>query len=458
MMNITVKEAAQVADADLVSSKENERIKGFSIDSRTILPGEIFIAVKGENFDGHDFIKEALNKGASGVIAEHAEKYDVLPMVSHLLLVEDTLQAMGSIAALLRSRANIPVVCVTGTNGKTTVKELLARLLSANFKVLKSHSSYNNIVGLSLTLFGVDESHEVAVLELGTNHPGEIPVLSRIAAPHIAVITNIGDGHLEHFVDREGVFIEKMSILDHLSRTGMAFLNRDDPFLARVSERDIARKFYGMTEGADFLISDLSKTEEGYRFRLNGEAYFLPMEGGHNVYNAAAAISVAGYFGISHEVIRESLKDFSPPGMRLERVFASGTMFINDSYNANPDSFECALKVLKQSTTKRKKGIVAGQMGELGEKSAEFHLMIGKSIGQKGFDFLITLGDGAALIAEGAIEEGMPTENILRAQTHEEAAELLKQLVDGDTLVLLKGSRKAKMEEILKCFTICCTR
>ncbi|MGB2601932.1 MAG: UDP-N-acetylmuramoyl-tripeptide--D-alanyl-D-alanine ligase [Candidatus Omnitrophota bacterium] len=457
MINITVKEIAQATGGRVYSRKENETVNGFSIDSRTTVPGDIFIAIKGSNFDGHDFIGEALDKGASGIIVQEKAGISLPSNASHLIAVEDTLEALGRVAAEIRSRVDIPVVCITGTNGKTTVKDILSRLLSAEYKVLKSDKSYNNIIGLSLTLFDLDSSYDVVVLELGTNHPGEIPVLARIAAPHIAIITNIGDGHLQYFVDREGVFVEKISLLDYLPDTGMAFLNRDDPLLARAATRGVTRKFYGSSEGSDFLISDFSRKNDGYEFSLNGDVFFVPLKGEHNIYNAASAVAVAGYFGISVDNIRQLLKEISLPGMRLEKVTAENITFINDSYNANPDSFECALMVLKENDEGRKKGVVAGDMMELGEKSDEFHEMIGKSIQDKGFDFLITLGKSAGHIADGALEEGMSKDRVLRVETHEEAAVMIKQMADKDAVVLLKGSRASRMEEVLKCFTISCT-
>jgi UDP-N-acetylmuramoyl-tripeptide--D-alanyl-D-alanine ligase len=453
MISITVKEIAQATGGRLYSRKENETVKGLSIDSRTIIPGDIFIAVKGTNFDGHDFVAEALDKGAAGVIVQERSGIDLPSNASHLIAVEDTLEAMGRIAAQIRSRVDIPVVCITGTNGKTTVKDILSRMLSVEYRVLKSDKSYNNIIGLSLTLFDLDPSYEVAVLELGTNHPGEIPVLAGIADPHMAVITNIGDGHLQSFVDREGVFVEKISLLDYLPDTGIAFLNKDDPLLARAAVRGVTRKFYGTSKGSDFIISGLTRKGNGYQFHVNGDGFFIPLEGQHNVYNAASAIAVAGYFGISADTMRQVLENISLPGMRLEKVTADDITFINDSYNANPDSFECALMVLKENAEGQKKGVVAGDMMELGEKSDEFHEMIGKSIQDKGFDFLITLGKNAGHIADGALEEGMPKDRVLRAGTHEEAASMIRQMADKGAVVLLKGSRASKMEEVLKCFT-----
>ncbi len=457
MIKLSVNDVARMTGGKLSSKKPEDPVRGFSIDSRTIRPGELFIAVKGSNFDGHDFVLNAAEKGASGLIVGRPADPACSEMVDHVIVVEDTLEAMAMIAAGIRKGADIPVVCITGTNGKTTVKNILSSILSPRYNVLSNRKSYNNIIGLSLTLFDLDPSHDVAILELGTNHPGEIPKLAEIAAPHMAVITNVGDGHLEFFINREGVFIEKISLLDFLPDTGIAFLNKDDRLLARVGTRGTMKKFYGMSAGCDFLITRPLKKEGGYDFFLNGNRFFLPLEGAHNVYNAAAAISVAEYFGINHEEIRRALGTVSLPEMHLEKTDINDLVFINDSYNANPDSFECALKVLQDNGAGGPKGVVAGDMLELGSRSGEFHKMIGRSIAAGGIDFLITLGTGAGHIAEGAAESGMGEDRILRAVSHEDAAEMIRRIAAPGTVILLKGSRATKMEEVLKCFTTSCT-
>ncbi len=458
MVRMTIKDILEATGGRLASGKESAAVPSFSTDTRSIIPGSVFIALKGRNFDGHDFARQALDKGASGAIVER----ELEPGASHkdknIVMVEDCLEAMGRIAAEIRRRANVPVVCVTGTNGKTTTKEILAHILSSRYKVLKSRKSFNNIIGLSLTLFDLEPSYQAVVLEIGTNHPGEIPRLAAIAEPHMAIITNIGDGHLEFFGDRHGVFLEKTSLLDFIPSSGMAFLNRDDELLARVSKRGLARKFFGRDEGCDFRITDVRKRSGGYGFSLNGNAYYVPLEGEHNVYNAAAAIAVAEYFGLTPEEMNESLTRISLPGMRLEKVKVDNITFINDSYNANPNSFECALKVLQEDDIANKRGVVAGDMLELGARSEEFHRMLGRSVAEKGIDFLITIGPNARHMIDGAMDSGMGSSRAVPAETHQTAAEMIRRLAVADTVVLLKGSRSARMEEVLKCFTTSCTR
>ncbi|MFH1552610.1 MAG: UDP-N-acetylmuramoyl-tripeptide--D-alanyl-D-alanine ligase [Candidatus Omnitrophota bacterium] len=456
MIRLTVKDIARATGGELFSEDAEAVVSGFSVDSRTIKRGQIFIAIGGSKFNGHDFIRDAAEKHASGLIVEHSAGAACRGLTEHVVCVENTRWAMGMIAREIRKRASIPVICITGTNGKTTVKDILSHILSARHNVLRSEKSYNNIIGVSLTLFDMDPSHDVAVVELGANHPGEISKLAGIAGPQTAIITNIGDAHLEGFIDREGVFAEKISLLDSLPAQGTVFLNKDDRMLAMADTGGIARKYYGTSPDCDFKITDLAEGPDGYDFYLNEKSFFLPMEGVHNVYNAAAAIAAAACFGMDYEEIRKSLKEVSLPKMRLEKLKIEGLLFINDAYNANPGSFECALEVLQHSASGGGKGVVAGDMMELGDKSDELHRIIGRNIAGKDIDFLITLGSRARHIAEGAIETGMEKDRVLCAESHEDAARMIWQVARPEAVVLLKGSRAAKMEEVLKCFTMSC--
>jgi len=457
MIDLTLREIQEVTSGKLLSKAPDTLIGGLCTDSRTIAPGQVFVAIKGANFDGHDFVAEAAAKGAQALILERDTIPELSRKVDHIIIVDDALSAMSKIAAEIRQRVFIPVVGVTGTNGKTTVKEILAHLLSSRYKTLASRKSYNNIIGLSLTLFELDGSYDAAVLEMGTNHPGEIRRLAEIARPDIGIITNIGNGHLESFGDRRGVFSEKTSLLDVLPSDGAAFLNKDDDLLTGAACR-VERKFFGISEGSDFLISGISAFAGGSDFFLNGKKFSVPLEGVHNVYNASAAIAAAWHLGVSDLEIGENLRAISPPAMHLERVSVGGFAFINDSYNANPNSFDSALQVLQDSPSTGKKVVVAGSMKELGRSSGMFHRMLGRSIAERKLDLLITLGDEARSIIEGALESGMSGDRVHCAKNHEDAASIIKNIAGPDPLILLKGSRAARMEEVLRCFTISCTR
>ncbi|MCK4852326.1 MAG: UDP-N-acetylmuramoyl-tripeptide--D-alanyl-D-alanine ligase, partial [Candidatus Omnitrophica bacterium] len=335
MIRLSVREIARVTGGRMLSTDEDVPVSGFCTDSRTMGPGQFFIALKGKNFDGHDHIREAVARGARGIIAERMTvDYGAGRHRPHIIIVENTLTAMGQIAGHIRRKAGIPVVCITGTNGKTTVKDILSHLLSFKYRLLKSRGSFNNLIGVSLTLFELEPSHEMAVIELGSNHPGEIAHLARITAPRAAVITNIGHGHLEFFGGREGVFREKVSLLERLPDPGAAFLNGDDDYLSGV-RIDADTRFFGRSRDCDLRITGIRKQGTGHGFDLDGERFFVPLEGEHNVYNAAAAVAAAAYFGMDHRVIRERLSGVSLPRMRLEKIVVDGILFINDACNAN---------------------------------------------------------------------------------------------------------------------------
>ncbi|MFH1395382.1 MAG: UDP-N-acetylmuramoyl-tripeptide--D-alanyl-D-alanine ligase [Candidatus Omnitrophota bacterium] len=452
-MKFTVEEISEITGGKLSSKNKKKLIEeGFSVDSRTIRPGQFFIALKGKNFDGHDYINEAVRKKAMGIIVERVNDKLLKQEIGHIILTQNNFRAMGRIAEEIRRRINIPVICITGTNGKTTVKDILAEVLSSKYKVLRSIKSYNNIVGVSLTLFNLTVDYDMAVVELGTNYPGEIAELSRIAGPDVAVITNIGNGHLQYFSDKKGVLKEKMSLLKYLRENGKGFLNIDDDLLSDVSREKFLIEFFGTKPGSDFYVDKILEKTDGYEFCVNKRKYFIPLKGIHNVYNSAAAISVAEFFGIGYKDIYKSLEKISLPKMRLEKTIAGGRVFINDSYNANPESFEAALRFLESCKAPRK-GVVAGDMAELGKESENFHKKIGASIADKNIDFLIVLGKKAVHIANGAGEKGMKKDLIAHVSNHEEAAEMIRMMSCPEAMILLKGSRSSRMEEVLKCYT-----
>ncbi len=452
MIKITIKETAEVTGGELISSSPDEIVSGFSIDSRTVKPGQLFIAVKGENFDGHDFISEAFRAGAKGFIVSCLSKENRETPPGHVIVVNDTVSAMGKLAGYIRSRKDLPVVCIAGTNGKTTVKDILSHILSVKFRVLASKRSYNNIIGLSLTLFELEDAYDMVILEVGTNHPGEIEELGKIARPNTAIITNIGRAHLESFGCKKDIFNEKASLLKYLSDGGKVFLNGDDPFLKDIDLKAMSKIFFGISKNSDYWINSISQGLSGYDFSVNNESYFVPLDGVHNVYNAAVSVTVAKELGVSYKDIKERLNSISLSGGRLEKSRVNGRMFINDAYNANPDSFECALRVLKDNYNNGKTVVVAGDMLELGDNSSLFHRLIGRDIAGKEINYLVTLGNKAGEIAEGAIEAGMSEGNVVKAKDHQDAARILKEITDLGSTILLKGSRSTKMEEVLRCF------
>ena len=438
----------------LIAGDLSAEIKGFSIDSRQVSSGELFLAVKGGKFDGHDFVDAALQQGALGVIVSDVDKVKN-KSADNIIQVDNTLDALKSVSSFIRDKAGIPFICVTGTNGKTTVKEILKQILSVKYKVLSSKRSFNNVFGVALTLFDLKPEHEVAILEIGTNSAGEISELAGIIEPDIGIITNIGYGHIEAFKDLRGVLREKTALLDHVKENGIAIMNKDDELLAEFIHGHCRIRYFGTVNGSDFFISGVDRKDTGYNFLINGQEFYLPVYGEHNIYNAAAAICASDHLKIDYSDMKKALEKVSLPEMRLSKLMVDNILFINDAYNANPSSFLSALNVVKYEVKAPKKGVVAGDMLELGESSKELHSHIGKRIAELDMDFLIGMGDGASIMVDAAVDAGMSKEKTKKVKSHKDAAVVLRKFADRESAVLLKGSRKSRMEDVVTCFMNC---
>jgi UDP-N-acetylmuramoyl-tripeptide--D-alanyl-D-alanine ligase len=457
MLSISLNELLKVTGGKLWNgAKRNQTVaKGVSIDSRTIKKGNLFVAIPGETYDGHQFVYEATNKGASVVIISKekttqmkSKELSEIPVV----VVEDTKRALREIAAWHRNKFELPTVAVTGTNGKTTTKEMIAKVLSSKFKVLKSMKSYNNLVGVPLTLFELDRDIHALVLELGMSSSGEIGILTQTAKPNIGVITNIGPAHLESMESLEKIAQAKFELLEHMPLPHTAVLNADDEFLAKrikaLKEKTIS---FGIKNKADFKANELNIRDEGYMgFRINGKLDInLKLLGEHNVYNALAAFAVGSLLGVDEFKIKESLQRYTPSELRMEVVQIGNVKVINDSYNANPVSMEKAIRTLKQMKSPGRKIALLGDMLELGEKAFDYHLKLGKSVAESEIDLLLTVGKFSLAIGQGAKEYGMSPEKIWAFDNNEKAsAYLFENLKTGD-VVLIKGSRKMKLEEVV---------
>jgi len=457
-----VTELVKAAKGRLTSGKGNIEVKGISIDSRTLKPGECFIAVKGDNFDGHDFVRQAIKKGASCIIKDkRPTSYpsaslgtSQLPATS-FIEVKDTIIALGDIARFWRNKFNIPVIAVTGSNGKTTTKEMIAWVLSAKFKVLKNEGTKNNHIGLPMALLNLNSTHEIAVLEIGTNHFGEVANLARICSPDIGVITNIGPSHLEYFHNLEGVLREKYSLFDNLKIPHIGILNADDPLLRKKILSRRKNSFivsFGIDQPADFSARCIKRLGSKIGFSLDNKYKFtLATPGYYNAYNALAAIAAGRIFGIGHGDIAGRLKQFKFPYGRLNLLNLRKTTFIDDTYNANPASLIQALDVLVNFKVKGRKIFVMGDMMELGAGKEKFHLQAAGKIA-RACDCLITVGKLSQLAAQAARQQGLSTNNIFNCRNSGEARRILfDKLSPGpQDIVLVKGSRAMKMEEVLK--------
>lgn len=429
-------------DADIDLSK-------VSTDSRTIKKGEFFIALSGPNYCGSLFLKDAFKKGAVGAIVESAD-ISAEDTDKILIKVKDAVKALQDIAALHRAKFRIPVICITGSNGKTTVKEMIAAVLSEKYSVLKNEGTKNNHIGVPQTLLKLKKEHEMCVLEFGTNHKGEIEALSRLARPTLGVITNIGPSHLEYLSDLEGVYKEKRHILNSLGKGAVAVINGDDPLLARIKPGRFKVLRYGLGGSNDFRASDISARGLKLKFRVNGgREYILKLLGIHNVHNALAAITVASRFRVGYDMARRALLNFKPAFMRLDPLRVNGIFIINDSYNSNPASMKTALDAICAYQAGAK-WIVSGDMLELGREAVHFHRMAGKLIADSAAAGLFTLGKLSKHTLSGAFASGMEKKNLRHCGTHNEIADILKTVARSGDIVLIKGSRGMKMEKVIE--------
>ena len=453
MVKLTCTEILEAVNGELQSGDLKSKAYGISTDSRNINAGNLFIPLKGENFDGHDYIIDALNKEASISLTHKdiTQKTD-----KTIIKVEDTLKALGDIAAYWRSRFNIPLVAITGSVGKTSTKDMISAILSQKYNVLKNEGNFNNEIGLPLTLLKLDSFHEVIIVEMGMRGLGEIQRLSLISKPNISVITNIGTSHIEKLGSKQNILKAKMEIIEGMNETGCVILNGDDKLLGGAKDYIKYRKvMYGVNEKTDFQGYNLkSAGEEGSFFELlinNAEYKFhVPVPGIHNVYNALAAICVGIEMGITPAKIISGLLEYKSGKMRMNIVVHKGLKIINDSYNASPESVEAALNVLKESGKGMRTIAVLGDMLELGEFSEKLHSDIGKFAASKNIDLIITVGKEACRITFGAIESGMDKKNIVSFYNTTDANKFLDKNLNENDVILVKGSRGMKMEKVVE--------
>jgi UDP-N-acetylmuramoyl-tripeptide--D-alanyl-D-alanine ligase len=424
---------------------------GYSIDSRTMRPGELFFAVKGEKMDGHDFVVQALEKGAvAAVIA--GEKLDGFPSKAGLVVVEDTLVALQSLAKSVRRLWGKPLIAVTGSAGKTTTKEAIAHVLSSRFHVLKSEGNFNNHFGLPLMLLRLEPEHDAAVVEMGMSHAGEIAALAEIAQPETGVVTNVAPVHLEFFNSVADIARAKYELIESLPANGAAVLNADDEYVSQFG-RDFKGRVitYGFASAATVRAENLkSLGEKGSAFDIvvgdRREPATLPLVGGHNVYNALAATAVALERGLILNEIVSSLASLAPADKRGQVVRIGNITVINDCYNSNPKALAAMVDALAGMPAERRI-VVAGEMLELGPQGDALHRESGKHIAAKGIDILLGVRGLASLMVDAAQREGIDAEFV--ATPEEAGTWLATQTREGD-VVLLKASRGVKLEKALE--------
>ena len=447
----TINEIIQATKGALIQGPSTGRVYGVCIDSRLVQKGELFIAVKGEIFDGHDFIADVIAKGIS-VVLVHKPVLIADPRIS-VIHVQDTARALGDVARFHRLRFKVPVIALTGSAGKTTTKEMMATVLGRRYKVLKNEGTQNNHIGVPLTLLKLKPGHQMVVLECGTNQPGDILWLADVARPDVAVFTNIGESHLEELKTPAGVLKEKWSLTAFMAKRGRIILNADDPRLAKqmAGARRIANvTTYGIHGKARFLARGIV-FKAGYRleFTVGDKNIELNSCGINNVYNALCAYACGVLFQVPAADIQSAFKRFEFPAGRGQIVRLGRGWLVNDAYNANPVSMRSALQTLEDLTVKGKRILVAADMLELGAKAQALHAAIGRAVAASSVDVLITVGE----LARGMAEEAGRRKRHLHvsACTDVETAQkhLAKVLNNGDA-VLVKGSRRMKMEQVVE--------
>ena len=434
------------------SQAANLCLTGVSIDSRTTKAGDCFFAIIGENFDGHDYLCDAFAKGA--VCAVVGRKFDSKKLDDKSLLrVEDTTKALGDLAREYRRGAGFKVVAITGSAGKTTTRQICYHVLSRRFGVHQSPKNFNNNIGLPLTLLGTNTHTEIVIAELGSNHPGEISYLAGIAAPDIAVVTNVHPAHLEGFGDLQTIMREKLSISEGLTPDGVLIVNADfEDLVDACRARDAGFVTFGKSDGADYRATNICTEGSGSRFAVHGTEIHLPLAGPGNVENALAAWAVCSQLSLTIEEFAQALQSLPPICMRSELLEIGTLTVLSDCYNANPASMRNALDILAKldPAGKRRLVFICGHMAELGEQAEQLHVELGESVARTKVALLLTVGKLASITASSA-EAG--AEHDLKTKCFADTLSTcnnLPEFIKDNDIVLVKGSRTAGLETAVK--------
>lgn len=448
-MDLSLSEIVEAINGEILISNNDGKFNKISTDTRKIEKNNLFIALKGENFNGNNYVFHATQKGASIIIVDEIKfKVEELNNSVTIIKVKNTKRALGDLARFYRKKIGIKVVGITGSTGKTSTKDLVAAFLSGKYKVFKTQGNFNNEIGLPLMIFELSKEYDIAVLEMGTNNFGEINNLARIACPNISAITNIGVAHIEYLKSRENILKEKMCITDFFDDKNSLIINCENDMLKTVNEENKFKlQKIGYDEKYDLYAKNIeltcettafdaiTKDKEGHRFNLN-------MVGEHNVLNALIGIQIAKDLGLTFDEMEKGLENFNATSMRLEFIKKKDFTIINDSYNANPDSMKAALKVLENYSGNRKIAVL-GAMGELGDYAKEAHTEVGNFAKGKA-NILLTTGDYKECYEEG-FKEGTMLFN-----TKQELMEKLSNMIKKNDTILVKASRSEKFEEIIK--------
>ena len=441
------------------TSQSTERLaRGYSIDSRTLTAGQLFFAIRGPRFDGHQFVSQARERGAVGAVVEQAYRAQCPPRVAaELLAVQNTTEALQQLALAVRRKWGKALVAVTGSTGKSTTKEMIAAILGERLPVLKSQGNLNNYYGLPLTLLALERAHDLAVVELAMSAPGEIALLTRIAEPQVGVVTNVAPVHLQFFDSVDSIAQAKRELVENLASSATVVLNFDDARVRKFAAGFAGRTLtFGFEAGADFRALEVGPgIGGGTEFRVAGPGFdgrfHLVLPGQHNIQNALAAITAASVFGATPEECRMALAQFQPLPQRSEVLtLPEGATVISDCYNSNPLAMEKMLETLAGWPGAQRRVVIAGEMLELGPTSPELHRQVGRKCAASQIDWLIAVQGDARYFLEGAQEAGLAKERGVLFENAGDAAEFCQGLLQPGDVILVKGSRAVHLEKVVE--------
>ncbi|MDQ0216308.1 UDP-N-acetylmuramoyl-tripeptide--D-alanyl-D-alanine ligase [Oikeobacillus pervagus] len=453
MIQKTLQQITDMMDCETNSTFSNVTIEGVCIDSRKVEQGNLFIPFKGENVDGHQYVRGAIEKGAAASLWQ--KDVPNPPNDLPILIVDDPLVALQQLARAYREQLHIKIVGVTGSNGKTTTKDMITNLLSTQYSVQKTEGNYNNHIGLPLTILSLKQDTEVAVLEMGMSAKGEIDFLTKLARPDIAVITNIGEAHLQDLGSREAIAEAKLEITNGLHENGLIVYFGDEPLLTRSLARENRFRIctFGYSDQNTLYPVNIHQSHDGSVFSICGldnVQFELPVLGKHNVLNALAAMLVANELDVSFESMKESLRHVELTKMRMEIIEGQkGERIINDAYNASPTSMKAAIELITYLEGFEEKIVVLGDMLELGPDEKIFHEEVGKSMNAEKIEYVFTYGPLGEHIARGALTV-FPKDRVFSFRDKQKLIDQLRSVITGKEIILVKASRGMKLEEVVQ--------
>ena len=453
---ISFAEVLEFTRGRVISGQGTHTFSRVVTDSRTVAPGDLFVALHGDRFDGHAFVADALEKGAAGALVETGVSEQILRQYNPVSIqVPDALEALGDLAAGWRRKFPIPVGVLTGSNGKTTTKDMTVAIMQCCYACLWSPGNFNNRIGLPLTLLDLGPEHERVVLEMGMNEPGEIRTLTRISGPQVGALLNIGPAHLGNFPSMEAVAQAKAEILEEMDRESVFVFNRDDPRVCRVAERwQGSKKSFGMETGCDVYLKDAEADGilQKIRMVIRGEELSteIRLPGRHNLYNATAAAALANALGAPNEAVGQGLARFQGIKGRFSVLPRDRFTIVDDSYNANPFSMKAALETVSKLSGNAGRVLVLGDMLELGRFSREAHLELGRRVAEARPALVCITGGFSKWVEQGATRNGCPSRRIFLFEEPKEAAERILAELQGGEWILVKGSRGMALERVVQ--------